>query len=68
MIMERRRRLTGGLLRTLVALAAVASVTLLVGIVAVMVTKGGAALTWEFLSQPSRAFGAEGTAWSTLVR
>lgn len=60
MMIHGRRKLTGVLLRTLVGLTTVTSVALLVCIVAVMVAKGGAALTWEFLSQPSRAFGAEG--------
>lgn len=60
MMTRRRRKRTGVLLRALVGITTVVSVTLLVGIMAVMVAKGGAVLTWEFLSQPSRAFGAEG--------
>ena len=60
MITRRRRKLLGVLLHTLVGSITVISVMALVCIVVVMVTKGGAMLTWEFLSQPSRAFGAEG--------
>lgn len=60
MMAHRRRKLVGVLFRTLVGITAAASVAALVGIVVVMVAKGGAALTWEFLSQPARAFGAEG--------
>ena len=67
MITDRRRKITGVLLRTLVGLMTVVSITLLVCIAAVMVSKGGAALTWEFLSQPSRAFGAEGGIRSQIV-
>ena len=67
MITRRRRKLAEVLLRMLVGSMTVVSITLLVCIVAVMVTKGGTVLTWEFLSQPSRAFGAEGGIRSQIV-
>ena len=67
MIAGRRRMLTGVFFRILIGLTTVASVTLLVSIVAVMVSKGGVALNWGFISQPSRVFGAEGGIRSQIV-
>lgn len=48
-------------------LTTVLSVMLLVSVVSVMVAKGGAVLTWEFFSQPSRSFGAEGGIRSQIM-
>ncbi len=67
MTSRRRRKLIGVFLRALLGIATVVSVTLLVCIITIMVSKGGSALTWEFLSQPSRAFGAEGGIRSQIL-
>ncbi|MBQ27156.1 MAG: phosphate ABC transporter, permease protein PstA [Nitrospiraceae bacterium] len=67
MMSVRGRSLAGVCWLFLTGITTVISVMLLVSVVTVMVAKGGAVLTWEFLSQPSRAFGAEGGIRSQIM-
>ncbi len=67
MIAARRRTVMGTLLHIFVGVMTIVSVTLLVSIVAMMVAKGATALTWEFVSQPSKSFGAEGGIRSQIL-